>query len=170
MTKVLILSDSHGLTHELEAIKARHQLQYMIHCGDSELDYQAHELEGFVKVAGNCDFDANYPNEEKITIDDVTFFITHGHLYNVKANLMTLSYRAEEVGAQIVCFGHTHVAGAEKYNEQLIINPGSIRLPKVRKEKTYAIIEWESTDDINITFYTVEGKIVESLARRTSIN
>ena len=168
VTKVLILSDSHGLTRELEDIKERHQLQHMIHCGDSELDYDADELEDFVKVAGNCDFDTNYPNEEKLTIDGLTFFITHGHLYNVKANLISLSYRAAEENAQVVCFGHTHIAGAEQNNKQLFINPGSIRLPKARKEKTYAIMEWENTDEINVTFYTVQGEIVEALTLCTS--
>jgi putative phosphoesterase len=169
VTKVLILSDSHGLTSELEDIKERHQLQHMIHCGDSELEFNAHEMENFVKVAGNCDFDASYPNEEKRTIDGITFLITHGHLYNVKNNLMTLAYRAEEVDAQIICFGHTHIAGTEQSNKRLFINPGSIRLPKARNEKTYAIMEWENVDEINVTFYTPQGDIVEALTHQKSI-
>ncbi len=38
--KVLIMSDSHGLTHEISIIKERHKqdVTAMIHCGDSELD------------------------------------------------------------------------------------------------------------------------------------
>ena len=169
MPSVLILSDSHGLTRELKDIKERHQLQYMIHCGDSELDYRAHEMDDLVKIAGNCDFDPHYPDEETIKINGITFFITHGHLYNVKTNLMKLAYRSVELNAQVVCFGHTHIAMAEQYNELLFINPGSIRLPKIRPEKTYVIMEWESTEDIHVNFYTLDGEKIKSLSRKLSL-
>ena len=38
--KVLIVSDSHGLTTELEKLKAKYQgeVEHFIHCGDSELE------------------------------------------------------------------------------------------------------------------------------------
>ncbi|MFD1850128.1 metallophosphoesterase family protein [Oceanobacillus bengalensis] len=163
MSKVLIVSDSHGLTEELSAIKARHQISNLIHCGDSELDFNTDELEGFYKVRGNCDMDSMFPNEEVITIDGLTFFVTHGHLYNVKMNLMKLSYRAEEVGANVICFGHTHIAGAEKIDRQLFINPGSIRLPRNRPEPTYAVMEWETVQSISVQFYTVDGQLVQDM-------
>ncbi|UJL44990.1 metallophosphoesterase [Virgibacillus sp. NKC19-16] len=169
MTKVLILSDSHGLRDEIIEIKERHQLKHMIHCGDSELDMDALELDGLIKVGGNTDHDARLPEEQKITINGLTFFVIHGHLHNVKANLMTAGYRAEEAGAQVICFGHTHIAGAEQIGEQLFINPGSIRLPRNRPEKTYAIMEFDSTDDITVTFYTVDGEVVDELTYHASL-
>ncbi|WP_163970154.1 metallophosphoesterase [Oceanobacillus halotolerans] len=169
MTRVLIMSDSHGLTEEVKTIKERHGLKHMIHCGDSELDMDRDELEGFVKVGGNCDIDARFPTEQKVTIDGITFFVVHGHLHNVKSSLMSLSYRAEEEGAKIVCFGHTHVAGAEKLGNQLLLNPGSIRLPRTRQEKTYIILEWESLENVKVTFYTLSGDIVDALTYTTTL-
>lgn len=169
MVRVLIVSDSHGLTEELAVIKERHHTDYMIHCGDSELDADSSELAGFYKVAGNCDFDTKYPNEEVVNIDDLTFFVAHGHLHNVKSNINTISYRAEEEKAQVVCFGHTHVAGAQKFGEQLLINPGSIRQPRNRIEKTYAVIQWQSRSNIHVYFYTVDGERVDELTYETSI-
>ena len=68
-------------------------------------------------------------------IGDRTLFITHGHRHSVKSNLMVLSYRAKEVGADIACFGHSHQLGAEMVNGTLFINPGSIRLPTWKKRK-----------------------------------
>ncbi|MEC5422014.1 metallophosphoesterase [Virgibacillus sp. C22-A2] len=169
MSRVLIISDSHGLTAEIEGIKNRHQADVMIHCGDSELDLDATELNGFLKVAGNCDIDSRYPNEQTPVIGGLTFYVTHGHLDNVKSNLSTLSYRAAEKDAQIICYGHTHIAGAEQIDGQLFINPGSIRLPRNRVEKTYAIMEWESSDNIIVAFHTVSGKKVEELTYRASL-
>ncbi|WP_099158684.1 metallophosphoesterase [Virgibacillus ndiopensis] len=169
MPKVLIISDSHGLTNEVAQIKERHHADYMIHCGDSELDIDAPELEGFLKVAGNCDFDNRYPNEQVTAIEGLNFFVTHGHLYHVKSNLMTLAYRSKEKNAHVVCFGHSHIAGVEKVGDQLFINPGSILQPRNRVEKTYAMIEWDTLDDVNVTFYTVTGSPVDDLNYQTSI-
>lgn len=168
MSKVLILSDSHGLTSELTMIKERHQLDHMIHCGDSELSFNAPELAGFFTVAGNCDFDSEFEDEMTMQIDGLKFFITHGHLYNVHPSLLELAYKAEEVEANIVCYGHTHVVHAEKAHNQLFINPGSIRSPRAYKEKTYAIIEWETVDNVTVHFYTLAGTIIPELSYETS--
>ncbi|WP_085991762.1 metallophosphoesterase [Oceanobacillus senegalensis] len=169
MKKILLISDSHGLQQEILDIKKRHQVDRIIHCGDSELDFDANELTGMDKVAGNCDTDARFPNETVITIGELTFFVTHGHLYNVKSNLLPLSYRAEELKANVICFGHTHIAGAEKMDKLLFINPGSIRMPRNRIEKTYAILEWETTKNIRVRFYTVDGELVSKMSYETTL-
>lgn len=169
LSTVLIMSDSHGLREEILEIRERHQADFVIHCGDSELEADAKELEGVLTVAGNCDFEPRLLNEQKKDLNGLTFFVVHGHLHNVKTNLMNLSYRAEEMNANIVCFGHTHIAGAEKVDQKLFINPGSIRLPRLRREKTYTVVQWESRDAVNVDFYTVEGERVDELSFVTSI-
>lgn len=169
MTKVLIMSDSHGLTEEITTIKARHKVDYLIHCGDSELEPDAVELEDFYTVAGNCDYDQRYTNEQLIKIDQLTFYVTHGHLLGVKTDLTRLSMRAKEAGADVICFGHTHLAGTLQKEQQLFINPGSIRLPRRREEKTYAVMEWEKTDDIKIRFYALDGSEVCDLFNQVTL-
>ncbi|MDY0396899.1 YfcE family phosphodiesterase [Virgibacillus halophilus] len=114
MYKVLIVSDSHGLKEQLKQIKERHEAEYLLHCGDSELDMDEDAMTGFLKVRGNCDFDVRYPLEQTFAINETVFFIAHGHLHDVKMDLTKISYRGEELGANIVCFGHTHVAGVQK--------------------------------------------------------
>lgn len=168
MTEVLIVSDSHGSTKELTAIKERHPVKWMIHCGDSELDFDAQELQNFYRVTGNCDFDVRFPDEQVIDIDGLRFHITHGHLHNVKMDLTRLSYRAEEENSQVVCFGHTHIAVAEQVDNKLFINPGSIRQPRNRVEKTYAIMSWEDLADITIQFYTMDGTKLKDLTSHAS--
>lgn len=143
MAKVLIVSDSHGLRAELNELKDRHgkEIQLWIHCGDSELEDGDRELENFSVVRGNCDFGNDFEKELILQSNGLRFFITHGHLHSVKSSLMKLLYRAEEVNAQIVCFGHTHVLGAEMVRNKLFINPGSLRLPRERKERTYVVLD-----------------------------
>lgn len=168
--KVLIISDSHGLTEELLEIKERHQdeIEFMLHLGDSELSSQSEEMEGFSAVRGNCDFDSNYPNDMIVLLNGVKVYLTHGHLYNVKMSLMNLTYRAKEVGASIVCFGHSHIAGAEMIDDTLFINPGSFRLPRMRKEKTYVILEIIDKQ-VDVVFYDSEGNVVEDLSTKVKL-
>ncbi|MGG4267483.1 metallophosphoesterase family protein [Peribacillus simplex] len=162
--KVLIMSDSHGLTHEISMIIDRHKQEVaaMIHCGDSELERNDPHMSDFLAVRGNCDYDSAYPTDIVENIAGKCFFITHGHLYNIKMTLMNLSYKSEEAKADIICFGHSHAAGSELIDGKLFINPGSIRQPRGRKEKTYAILEM-GTGQLEITYYDLEGKTVEEL-------
>lgn len=156
MSSVLVVSDSHGLTSELMKIKEKHinEVELMIHCGDSELNPDDKELEGFVVVRGNCDFDSDFPEETFHEVDGKKIIVTHGHHYGVKSTLMNLSYRAEELGADIVCFGHSHLLGAEMINGKLFLNPGSIRLPRLRREKTYCILDING-DKVTLDVYDI---------------
>ncbi|WP_163526522.1 metallophosphoesterase family protein [Halobacillus ihumii] len=171
MPKVLIISDTHGLTNEVMEIKQHHQheVDELIHCGDSELSSQSEELEDFHYAKGNCDFDTDMENEQIVKVGDITILVVHGHLHQIKSTLMPLSYRADELGAQVACFGHSHMAGAEKVNGKLFINPGSARLPRDREEPTYAILEWETLDKIELQYYQVTGQPMPALRMETSL-
>lgn len=168
--KVLIMSDSHGLTHEISMITDRHRQEVtaMIHCGDSELESKDTVLEGFLAVKGNCD-EGGFPNDLIQDIAGKRFFITHGHLYNIKMTLMNLSYKSEEAGADIICFGHSHAAGSELIDRRLFINPGSIRQPRGRKEKTYAVLNIDE-NQFELSYYDLEGNIVEELNKTYKID
>jgi putative phosphoesterase len=168
--KVLIMSDSHGLTSEIDMIKKRHkdEVELMYHCGDSELSEASSELISFKGVKGNCDFDSDLPNEIIDDLNGFNLYITHGHLYNVKSTLMNLKYRAFEVNAKIACYGHSHIAGAEIIDGILFINPGSIRLPVLRKQKTYAILNVENSL-ATVTFYEVNGQVIENLSQQFTL-
>ncbi|MCM3122621.1 metallophosphoesterase [Mesobacillus sp. AQ2] len=146
MSKVLIVSDSHGSTEVLEGIEREHgrDVDLMIHCGDSELSEKDPAIMNFRSVKGNCDFYGNYPDNEVHDLSGLKILVTHGHLYSVKSTLVNLYYKAKEAEADIVCFGHSHILGAEMVDDVLFINPGSIRLPRGRIEKTYVILELDS--------------------------
>ncbi|MGG5254863.1 metallophosphoesterase [Neobacillus sp. SM06] len=166
MSKVLIVSDSHGLTHELGVIKERHrkETELMIHCGDSQLMADHHAMSEFVTVRGNCDFDTRFPLDTVEEVGGRKIFVTHGHNHSVKTSLMNLNYRAQELQADLVCFGHSHVLGAELMNGILFLNPGSIRLPRERFEKTYVIVELRK-EVVKLTVYEVNGKKLDALSR-----
>ncbi|MGN8645686.1 metallophosphoesterase family protein [Gracilibacillus sp. HCP3S3_G5_1] len=172
MPKILILSDSHGWTSEVSEIKARHQREVdaMIHCGDSELEVDSQALSGFRVVQGNMDTDFRLPEEVDFKVGKLHFFVTHGHLYQIKSTLMPVSYRAEELGANVICFGHSHVAGVKKVKDQLFINPGSIRQPRSAHPGSYAILNAdEQLENIEIRFYTKDNQEIPSLYYQSSL-
>lgn len=157
------MSDTHSDSQMMEQVIRHHpDVDAVIHCGDSELDFSYFDGKSIYVVRGNCDFDPNFPNEVIVQLKDETIYVTHGHKHNVKSTLMPLAYRAGEVQASVVCFGHSHLLGAEMNNGTLFVNPGSLRLPRGRKEKSYAIVE-KHEGSWNVHFYSSEYKLIEGV-------
>src|SRR5690625_3524939 len=169
MNRVLIVSDSHGLTDELISIKDRHQLIYNIHCGDSELDEDSPFLHDYITVKGNCDWNGHFPNIKKVNIGDLLFLITHGHLHHVKSSLLNLVYEAKEADVDVVCFGHSHIPYVEKIEQQIFINPGSIRIPKQYAKPSYVVLEWERRDNVWVNFYDLTGDKITELSKKLTL-
>jgi uncharacterized protein len=164
MSKVLIVSDSHGMSKELEVLRERHlnDVDLLIHCGDSQLVADSPSISGYLTVMGNCDL-SGYPLETITEISGRKIFITHGHRYSVKTSLINLKYKAEEVNADIVCFGHSHILGAEVIGGTLFLNPGSIRMPRERLEKTYVILDL-ADEKIKMSVFELNGLELTDLA------
>ncbi|MEC1613190.1 YfcE family phosphodiesterase [Bacillus mojavensis] len=167
---VLIISDSHGLEEELQTIAKRHEadVDLMIHCGDSELETGHPSLEPYSVVKGNCDFIGDFKDELLLTAGFKKILVTHGHLHGIKQTLLNVYYRAEELGAEIICFGHSHIAGSEMLRGKLLINPGSIRLPRVRSTESYAILSLEN-DTATVRFYNQAGDEIIDLQHRVTL-
>ena len=150
--KILVVSDTHGKTGLLQEVLEKHKdIDVKIHCGDSELSADALILSGFHIVEGNCDARGQFQDEQIVEAEDIKIFISHGHLYKVKQTLLPISLRAKEVGAKIVCFGHSHFLGVEEKEGIIYLNPGSLNFPRGRKEGTYAIIE--IMENIKISYW-----------------
>lgn len=69
-----------------------------------------------------------------LAIDGRTFYATHGHIYN-ENNLPPLK------DGDILIHGHTHVLRADQKKNCIILNPGSVSIPKEDNPPTYAVLE-----------------------------
>lgn len=132
MKRIGILSDTHGDSGHMEMalmkMEAEGRLDALIHCGDHAGD--AALISGSILqvavVKGNCDgWMDDSPEELFLNIGGVNFLITHGHRYGVKRETDTLAEIAAAKGAQICCFGHTHVPKCETMHGVLMLNPGA---------------------------------------------
>ncbi|WP_113930202.1 metallophosphoesterase [Bacillus sp. P14.5] len=164
--RLIVVSDSHGSDTEITDLYSTYKgkVDGFVHCGDSELKASDPAMEGYLAVRGNCDMDPSYPEVLIEEIDGTRILATHGHLYNVKMTLMNLNYLAKENGAKIVFFGHSHQLGAEKIEDVLFVNPGSILLPRGRKERTYALIETEK-ESTSVKFFNHNHQEVVDLSQ-----
>lgn len=164
--KLLVVSDSHGSKEELLELTEKYHstVDAMVHCGDSELSADDPALAPYLVVRGNCDMDARLPDDLIEKVEGHPIMVTHGHLYGIKMSLMKLRYKAEEVGAQFVFFGHSHTLGAELNNGILFLNPGSILLPRGRRERTYALVEARD-QEIKVTFLTHDHVALDGLTQ-----
>ncbi|MCZ0717040.1 metallophosphoesterase [Aerococcus kribbianus] len=160
--QILILSDSHGDSQILTDLVSRYsdQVDYYIHCGDSELSDQDTIWNLYTTVQGNMDF---YPfaTEAVLDTDQGKIVIVHGHLHQVKQGDQTLVSLAKEKQADIVCYGHTHVMDCHETEGVLIINPGSIRLPRGEYPKpSYAILTIDKAGNKSVAFYNRDNNLI----------
>ena len=71
--------------------------------------------------------------------------LCHGDRYQVKNTLTPLRLRGEEMGADIVCFGHTHQPLYEE-GTPILLNPGSAAKPRLPDQSpSWGLLE--ITDD-----------------------
>lgn len=138
--KILVFSDSHGDSWGmLRAIRVHHDADFIIFLGDglSDLDeiISSPAVPKIYAVYGNCDTSHFLGTERVPSIYDLSLLgkkivFTHGNLYDVKYSTEKLVELALHTSANLVLFGHTHLAD-ESYRPVgergvYFFNPGSI--------------------------------------------
>ncbi|AQR93203.1 metallophosphoesterase [Clostridium saccharoperbutylacetonicum] len=152
-----VVSDTHRMLKYVNLAKEiTKNADILIHLGDNIEDVEVLER-GFngkvYAVAGNCDYSSKYPKEGIIEVYGKKIFFTHGDLYGVKRTINNIYYKGKELGVDIVLFGHTHEQMIEKDEELILMNPGSISLPRF-KGRYVGFIEID--EDGNIDTYLKE--------------
>lgn len=146
MYKILVLSDTHrNLSNTIQLIGRMKDLSHIIHLGDLVSD--AEDLESMFSVPvsyvrGNCDFlSAGTMSKQILEIKGNRIFITHGHDYGVKYSDEQLRNLARQERYQVILFGHTHNAFLGYEGDTILMNPGSISLPRNQKLPSFGILE-----------------------------
>lgn len=147
--KIVVVSDSHRDTEVLEKIVIDHKnADYFLHAGDSGLPEVL--LSPYITVKGNCDYNKHERNRI-IDVGEFKIFMTHGHLYTKKR----LVRSGKSNGCKIVIYGHTHITNYELIDDIILLNPGSVTRPRGREAPSYAIITFNSIEDIKIKFEVI---------------
>ncbi len=157
--KIGIISDTHGGLDQAEkAVNSMGQIDLLVHAGDTYTDAEyiknKFNIE-VIAVSGNTDGLSNNPSEKILTLEGKKIFLTHGHRYGVKYGLDKLYYRALELEADIVIYGHSHMPLYIKEGNVIVINPGSPSRPRGGSKPSYALLEINS-NQIDVEIKNVE--------------
>ena len=110
-------------------------------------------------VRGNCEAEVDQMVLEFpvmadyciLSIDGKTLYATHGHVYN-ENNLPPFHE------GDILIHGHTHVLKAEQKEGYILLNPGSVSIPKEGNPPSYAVLE-----DKTFTIKDFDGNIIKEM-------
>ena len=130
MLRVAVFSDTHGNTSPMLEAARRERPDVLIHLGDHDRDALPLRAEfpdtPLYSVCGNCDLMPLSPEKLVVQLGPVKALLTHGHIYNVSRwQADSLVYAAQEAGAQIAMFGHTHRAVNDQLGGVTLLNPGT---------------------------------------------
>jgi hypothetical protein len=161
MKRIAVLSDTHEDDLAIEMFincMESSNIQEVIHLGDYFDDASVLKERGFklIQVPGTWDEsyyrDSNVENRKLIKIENWRIFLTHtpeSH-YNDLREDPKPEHVLGKSQADIMLFGHTHLAGIQRRNGTVLINPGHLNSYEGRGcPLTYAILEIEK-DRLNV--------------------
>lgn len=151
MKRIAVVADSHNLFSRLPlAVEKLGKVDMLFHLGDYAIDAEriSDALGGvpFFAVKGNNDVGSVYPEKRIELAEDAWIMLVHGDRFY---NLYQLIHTARENRCGAVLFGHTHVPLLQADGELLIVNPGSLSLPRRGNKPSCALLEVEGKD-INV--------------------
>jgi uncharacterized protein len=94
------------------------------------------------------------PRRQIFSASGHTIYVVHGHEQGVYYGMELLKEEAETAGADIVLYGHTHIAD-ETRNNVYLVNPGSLSYPRAGTQSSFAILELAGLN-VNTVFYHIE--------------
>ncbi len=152
--KIAVFSDTHTLTEPMLGAVRRCRPDALVHLGDHDRDTYPLLREfpeiSLYSVCGNCDFASHAPTVLTVSFGPVRAFLTHGHLYHVDyGRVDSLVYAAQEAGAQLALFGHTHQPYHEDVSGVKVVNPGTTGKGRRR---TWALLEIFDNGGIGVDF------------------
>lgn len=151
MKRIAVFSDTHNMFSRLPlALERIGTVDMLFHLGDFAIDAEriAAQLGDvpFFAVKGNNDTGSIYPKKRIERVEDVWIMLVHGDGYHT---LYQLIDQARENHCGAVLFGHTHVPLLQADGSLLVVNPGSISLPRQGSKPSCAVLEVDGSD-INV--------------------
>ena len=139
--RIGVFSDSHGdISAARRFFDSLAPLDALFHLGDYAADGE--KLSKLFScpvyaVRGNCDFRSDEPLERVVDLGGKRFLLLHGHQYYYAEAML---YRGEEVHADMVLYGHTHMPDLSADGPRLLLNPGSLSRPRGGSVESCALI------------------------------
>ena len=146
--KICLCSDNHGDYDAIEKIKQDNPAcDFYFHLGDSQLNESL--LSPFISIEGNNDWNADYPRQRIVEINNHRILLIHGDGYTYA--ISGLVSKAKHESCDVIMFGHTHEFFDEEYKGIRMINPGSCWRNRDGTKPCYAIVNIDDDGTIEVT-------------------
>ncbi len=140
--KIVVVSDNHGKNCLKQIINKYNDVDYFVHCGDSE--QYPDELTDYISVKGNNDY-YEFDDYRILNLENHRILIIHGHHYVYGFNRRLLVEKAKNLNCDVVFFGHTHMFENNIVDNVQLINPGSLKYNRDSTKPSYAEVEIKDT-------------------------
>lgn len=160
--RILICSDTHGRTLNLEKILGNMKFDAMIFLGDGEgLEDRLSNLPGcpaeLYMIKGNNDHSPSLPESAVIELGSHRIYLTHGHRYHLYFGYTLLISAVKEKGCDYCFFGHLHKPILKNREGVQFLNPGSLSEPRQDPHiPTCAIMVCDGDGDFTLSFLDAE--------------
>lgn len=174
--KIGVMSDTHGsLVYFKKALNTLNDCDVLLHGGDvlyhgprndlpkgydpKGVISKINDVKNIIIARGNCDADVdqmviNHPIQSPYVISqfgEIRVLMTHGYVES-KDKIIE---KAKNMGADILILGHTHIKELYFDENLIVLNPGSVSIPKdnTHSVATIEIIESDHDElelDINL--------------------
>ena len=129
---LLVVSDTHGRADLLAQAFRRAKPDGVLFLGDGLRDLNVLPDDTTLRaVRGNCDWTAR-ADAPPVRVEEIAgyrIYMTHGHLQGVKLSLDTAIENAAAAGADVLLYGHTHVAYEKTHPVSALIGKTTLQKP-----------------------------------------
>lgn len=158
--RLLVISDTHRhIERVINLLEGEHRFDALIHLGDMVEDaLDLYELFGLpvYYVPGNCDWgSSNGAYDKVLEVMGKRIYICHGHMSRVKHNDGILRQLIIKEGYDVALYGHTHIARIDYEGDSILMNPGSISLPR-DGQPSFGVIHIEDTGLIHSNIVRIQ--------------
>ena len=95
---------------------------------------------------------------QTLTASAHKLFISHGHRFSLYNGTYYMANEALSQGAELVLYGHTHIAFAECSNSIQTLNPGSCARPRGGLPPSFMVLKLKKGSAyFDFTFYRITG-------------
>ncbi len=139
--KLLIISDSHGYDDLVLKVLKKEDYDVSVFAGDYTTDLSFMKAHFDYFVDGNNDY--QYKDVETFKIENIKFVLVHSHQFfsfDKDKYFSRMREFAKEHNADVLIYGHTHYQLIDDEQTPILVDPGSIALPRGPKKKGSYIV------------------------------
>jgi uncharacterized protein len=158
LTKLLVISDSHGEVIKLEGLfnKLRGRYDRLVHLGDRAYDMASFQSEApdTIQIKGNMELDMPHTQgtdiyERLFEAENIRILATHGHRFSVHYTLSFLKKEARNQNVRMVLYGHTHRRDSTEEHGIMYFNPGAF------KDGSYGLVTIDKSDIVSAEHFSI---------------